>query len=63
MIKLLSYDYKIWKDPTNAISYTERMIDIDDKIWLHGKEVGTVRLKLKFTLQTHQKQMQACVMT
>jgi hypothetical protein len=60
---LLICNYKIWKDPISAIQYAERIIDIEDKAWLHGKEMGTVRFKLKFTLQEHEKQMQACVMT
>jgi hypothetical protein len=33
------------------------------KTWLRGKETGSARVKLKFSIQAHLKQMQTCVRT
>jgi hypothetical protein len=34
-----------------------------EKSWLHGKEMGKVRVRFEFSMQAHLKQMQACVRT
>jgi len=36
---------------------------LEEKTWLHGKEVGKAKINIKFVMQTHHKQMQACVRT
>jgi len=41
----------------------DRTIDLEEMTWLHGTQVGKANIRLKFALQTHHKQMQACVLT
>jgi hypothetical protein len=40
-----------------------RDINIELKSWDHGKEAGKTKLRIKFMIQTHIKQMQVCVRT
>lgn len=57
----MGLDYIIQKDPVTNIEYLHRNIDLEEKVWLHGKEMGLAKLKITFILQGHQKQMQSCV--
>jgi hypothetical protein len=59
----MTLDYTITKDPVTNINYINRKVLLSQKVWLHGKEIGTTNIQFKFLLQAHQKQMQACVRT
>jgi len=59
----MTLDYTITKDPVTNINYINRKVLLNQKIWLHGKEVGLANVKFNYSLQAHQKQMQACVRT
>lgn len=59
----MTLDYTITKDPVTNINYINRNVRLNQKVWLHGKELGLANIQFRFSLQAHQKQMQACVRT
>jgi hypothetical protein len=59
----MTLDYTVRKDQISNITYYERKAQLSEKTWLHGKEKGLVKIAFKFALQSHLKQMQACVRT
>jgi hypothetical protein len=59
----MAADYSIIKDSVTNITYLKRTVELTEKTWLHGKEVGKAKLKFNFLMQAHQKQMQSCVRT
>lgn len=59
----MTLDYVLRKDAVTNITYYERKVELTEKTWLHGTEMGKVKISFKFTLQSHLKQMQACVRT
>jgi hypothetical protein len=63
LAKLMTLDYVIKKDAVTNVTYYERMVELVEKTWLHGTEMGKAKISFKFSLQSHLKQMQACVRT
>lgn len=59
----MTLDYVVRKDKVTNITYYERKVELTEKTWLHGTEIGKVKISFKFMLQSHLKQMQACVRT
>lgn len=61
--KLLDGQFKVIKDPQTKITYKEYKIDLAQKTWLHGREVGEVRVSFKVKVQNNEQQMLTCVRT
>ena len=59
--KLLNFESKVVYD--NNVPYEERMINLEQNNWSHGKDVGKSKFTMKFSIQKHMNQMQVCVRT
>ena len=47
----------------NGICYESRKVEVDEKLWINGKEIGKARLVFIVKNQKYIKQMQVCVRT
>ncbi len=61
--KLMDGESKIVRDEATKISYREYKVELSQKTWLHGREVGEARVVLKMKVQNHEQQMLTCVRT
>jgi hypothetical protein len=61
--KLMDLAYSITKEAETNLEYLCREVDLRVKLWLHGRETGEARLRFRFLMQSHLRQMQSCVRT